>query len=295
MPVRRPALDRLLRFLSSWVLLAALAATPAAGQDLTIRFFNVGQGDAALITSPEGKQALIDGGDNNGYASYDLDLLHLDTLDLVIASHNHADHIGGLQDILRTVTVGAYMDNGLPATTDTYDGVLALLTAHHVQYLAATPRTLQLGSVSLRILPRPPGQKGQNNNSVGVLVTYGGFTALFTGDAEGKERKYWAAQAELPHVTVLKVAHHGSVNGTDPTWIKTTQPVVAVISVGADNRYGHPSERTLGTLAKAGVQVYRTDRDGTIEVSAKTDGAFTVRTQTSGPVRSWPCRSTLDH
>jgi len=284
-----------MRFATSVLLLVAFVSAPAAAQDLVIRFFNVGQGDAALITSPEGKTALIDGGDNNGYASHDLDQLHIDTLDLVVASHNHADHIGGLWDILRTITVRAYMENGIAATSNAYYDVISMLHAKHVQYLAATPRTIQLGSIALRILPMPSPDKSQNNSSVGVLVTYRGFTALFTGDAEGKERKYWEAHAELPHVAVLKVAHHGSVNGTDPTWVEATQPIVAVISVGANNTYHHPAEKTLSTLERAGVQVYRTDRDGDISVTVDSLGGFTVRAETSEPVRSWPAASASPH
>jgi len=284
-----------IRALTCWVLFVSLSAAPAFAQDLVIRFFNVGQGDAALITSPEGKSALIDGGPNTGLASYDLDSLHIDTLDLMVASHNHADHLGGLWDILRTITVRAYMENGVAATSNAYFDVISMLHAKHVQYLAATPRTIQLGSVALRILPMPAPDKTQNNSSVGVLVTYRGFTALFTGDAEGKERTYWEAHAELPHVAVLKVAHHGSVNGTDPAWIEATRPMVAVISVGAKNMYHHPSEKTLSTLENAGAQVYRTDRDGDITVAVDSLGGFTVRAGKSEPVRSWPAASASPH
>ena len=295
MPPRFPSPTRLIRFLTAWLLLAALAASPAAAQGLVIRFFNVGQADAALITSPEGKTALIDGGDNNGNASYELHLLSVDSLDLIIASHNHADHIGGLTDIIRTSTVGAYMDNGVPMTTATYNNLSLMLKARNVRYLEATPRTIQLGSVSLRILPRPPGDKSQNNNSVGVLLTYGSFTALFTGDAEGKEREYWRANAMLPHVAVLKLSHHGALNGTDTTWLATTRPRVAVISVGANNKYGHPSRTTLRSLAAVGAQVYRTDRDGDITVAVDSLGAFTIQTSEPGPVRTWPAVPASHH
>jgi beta-lactamase superfamily II metal-dependent hydrolase len=272
-----------------------LLVTPAAAQDLVIRLFDVGQGDAALITSPEGKTALIDGGRNNGVANYDLYLLRVDTLDLVVASHNHADHIGGLWDILRTSTVRAYMDNGVPATTSIYYEVLAMLQARHIQYLAATPRTIHLGSASLRILPMPPGDRSQNNSSVGVLLRYGAFSALFTGDAEGKERQEWEAHASLPHVSVLKVAHHGAFNGTDDAWLDVIQPRVAVISVGAHNSYGHPSEQTLRALATVGAQVYRTDRDGDITIVVDSLGGFTIRTESGGPARTWPAAFAPHH
>lgn len=267
---------RVHRVVTAWLLLAVLAASPAAAQDLVIRFLNVGQGDAALITGPEGKQALIDGGSFNGLTDFYLDSLHVDTLDLVVASHNHADHIGGLQDVAQHTVVRYYMDNGLPTTTQSYRHLCALLDGHQVTYLAATPRNIALGSVTLRILPRPPGEQDQNNGSVGVLLSYGSFTALFTGDAEHRERAYWEAHAALPQVTVLKVAHHGASNGTDAQWLDATRPSVAVISVGAHNTYGHPSKKTLKLLKQAGVRVYRTDVNGTIEVTVRPDGVFTV-------------------
>lgn len=244
-----------------------------------MRFLNVGQGDATLITTPEGKQVLIDGGDDNGYAAYDLDSLDVDTLALVIASHAHADHIGGLADILRTTAVEAYVDNGVPAPTQAYGSVSALLTAHPIQYLQAVPRTIAVGSVTFRILPLPPGRQSQNNSSVGVLLAFGSFTALFTGDAEGKERKYWEEHVGLPPVTVLKVSHHGARNGTDTRWLEAVSPRMAVISVGAGNSYGHPDPKTARLLQQRGVLMYRTDRDGTVTVTADSTGTVTVRAQ----------------
>jgi competence protein ComEC len=270
------------RLVARCFLLSVVATAPAASQTLVIRFFDVGQGDAALITSPEGKTALIDGGPNAGTVASFLHHDNIDTLDLVIASHNHADHIRGLQDVLRTTTVRFYMDNGIPATTQVYLALIDELTAQKITYLKATPRTIQLGSVSLRILPLPPDVAGQNNSSVGVLLSYGDFTALFTGDAEYLERDFWRANANLPHVTLLKVSHHGSINGTDAPWIEATRPRYAIISVGANNRYGHPSPQTLQTLGESGVEIYQTSETGTIEVSVDLAGAITIRTETSG-------------
>jgi competence protein ComEC len=284
-----------IRTLATWVLLAVLAATPAAGQNLTIRFFTVGQGDGALITSPEGKTALIDGGLRNGMVSLDLTMLHVDTLNFMIASHNHADHIGGLWDIVRTTTVDYYVDNGIPASSGVYDNLIVMLQAQHVQVLEASPRTLQLGSVSLRILPMPPHDNSQNNNSVGVLVTYRGFTALFTGDAEAKERREWGAKGDLPHLSVLKVAHHGAANGTDSLWLKTVQPRVAVISVGAHNEYKHPAPQTLVALAAIDAEVYRTDLEGDITFTVDSLGGFAVRTDSTPAPRHWPASHVTQH
>jgi competence protein ComEC len=290
-----PSLKKWVRVVAGWVLLAALCAAPAAAQELVIRFFTVGQGDGALVTSPEGKTALIDGGLCDGIVSLDLTDLQIDSLDLVVASPNHADHIGGFWDIIRTTKVSAYMENGVPASTETYENLLVMLRARHVPVLEATERTLQLGSVSLRVLPMPPGDHSQNNSSVGVLVTYQGFTALFTGDAEAKERREWEADGSLPHVSVLKVAHHGAANGTDSMWLKSVQPLVAVISVGAHNKYEHPSPTTLDALAAIGATVYRTDREGDITVTVDSVGGFAVRTDSTPLPRQWSASVATHH
>jgi beta-lactamase superfamily II metal-dependent hydrolase len=202
--------------------------------------------------------------------------LHIDTLDLVVASHNHSDHIGGLPVIFDSVPVRHFIDNGRKAPTAIYEAVIRGLELHRIDVLNATPRDLQLGSVSLRILPTDPDATTQNNSSVGILLIYGTFTALFTGDAEDPARDYWREHAALPQVTVLKVAHHGAFNGTDPAWEVVTSPCYAVISVGA-NDYGHPARETIGTLIHGGAVVYRTDRDSTVEVDISLNGQLSIQ------------------
>lgn len=271
------------------LLLAALSALaaclapvpPASAQHLTIRFFNVGQGDAALVTSPEGKSMLVDAGPERDQVDRFLHRLHIDTLDLIVASHNHADHITGIPAVLQSGTVVRfYLDNGVPTTTQVYARVLRAVQRSRVTYLNPTARTIHLGSVVVRVIPPMPGVETQNNTSVGLLVTYGAFTAFFAGDAESLERDYWLRTDHLSHVTLLKVAHHGSSNGTDARWLAALSPCVAVISVGAHNRYGHPSAKTLRLLGAARVTTFRTDRDGTVEVEADRSGHVTIHTRT---------------
>jgi len=279
-PGTHPGVWQLLRFV---LLLAATTGCvvtphPAAAQQLTLRFFDVGQGDAALVTSPEGKTLLVDGGPEDGVVNRYLNRLVIDTLDLIVASHNHADHITGLQSVLRSRVVRFYMDNGVPTTTHVYASVLKAVQQSGATYLAPTPRTIHLGSVVVRVIPPMPGMETQNNTSVGLMVTYGAFSAFFAGDAESLERAYWLRAAGLSHVTVLKVAHHGSSNGTDAQWLAALSPCVAVISVGSRNRYGHPSPGTLRQLDAARVLTFRTDQDGTVEVRASRTGQVVVHT-----------------
>ncbi len=273
-----------------FALAVALPARPISAQQLEIRFLDVGQGDAALIRSGT-KTLLIDAGGSAGVVSY-LRAFHIDTIDLVIASHNHADHIGGMTGVLQSAVVRFYMDNGVPQTTATYQRTIQAVQASGAQYLRPTARTITLGDAHIRILPPPPlSGQDQNNASVGALIEYGEFHALFTGDSELHELDYWLSSGAIPHVHVVKVAHHGSPNGTSAAWIEATHPQVAVISVGAGNSYGHPSAAVIAELEGAGARVYRTDRDGSVLVLANDDGSFvvtTARADTGGVVQLRP-------
>ncbi len=261
--------------------LLVFAAQPAWAQDsarVRIVFLDVGQGDAALVISPEGKTALIDAGPASADVADRLARFGIDTLDLVIASHADADHIGGMEQVLRTIPTRTFLDNGTPHTTTTYRGLMHAVDSLGITYLAPLARTIALGSVPLRVLPPWPAGASQNDRSVGVLLAFGAFRALLTGDAELDELRYFLT-LDLPRVTVLKAAHHGARNGVTPGWIARTRPSVVVISVGADNPYGHPNPRALRYYSALGATIYRTDRDGSITIAGRADGSYDVETQ----------------
>lgn len=267
------------------LLALALAAQSASGQDsarVRIVFLDVGQGDAALVISPEGKTALIDAGPADAGVARRLVALDIDTLDLVVASHAHDDHIGGMEEVVRTFPVRAYLDNATPYTTATYHHVMRLVESARLVYLAPVARTIALGSVPLRVLPPPPGAAAQNDRSVGILLEFGAFRALFVGDAELDELGYFLS-LDLPEVTILKAAHHGARNGVTPGWIARTRPAIVVISVGAGNRYGDPDPRALRYYSALGARILRTDRDGTIEIRGGRDGSYEVETRHGRP------------
>jgi beta-lactamase superfamily II metal-dependent hydrolase len=259
-------------------LLAFLLAGSLHAQSLELHFFNVGQGAAVLIREG-GKSVLVDAGPNGTVAEY-LRELGVDTLDLVVASHNHADHIGGMPSVFSSTVVRNYLENGLYHETATYQRTLAALEQSRAQYLQPSSRRITLRDARLRILPPPPDARSQNHASVGVLVEYGDFRALLTGDSEERELEHWLQHDSIPQVHVLKVSHHGADDGTTPAWANATQPSVAVISVGGTNAYGHPTARTLAIWESVGAHVYRTDLHGTIVVQAKPNGDFTVTTTT---------------
>jgi beta-lactamase superfamily II metal-dependent hydrolase len=207
-----------------------------------------------------------------------LERLGVDTIHLVVASHAHADHIGGLATLLSSFPVRAYLDNGLEHTTATYRRTMDALERSGAQYLAPTERTITLGSLLVRVIPRPLAQASQNNGSVGLPLEFGEFRALYTGDSERRELEGWVSGGTIPNVTVVKVAHHGGRNGTTMSWVDATRPRVALISVGR-NSYGHPAPEVEYAWMASGATVYRTDRSGTIEVLASRDGSVIVRTE----------------
>ena len=262
-----------------------LVVCPVQAQTLELRFFDVGQGDAALIVTPEGKKVLIDAGPGPSPVVPYLQAHHDDTLDLIVASHNHTDHIGGMAEVIASRVVRAYLDNGIPHTTATYQRTMRAVEASGAQYLQARARTITVGSARLRVLVPPSRPLDQNNGSVGILLEYGAFRALLTGDSEQDELGHWLQHDSVPRVTVVKVAHHGSWNGTTAAWAQATRPQVAVISVGAGNSYGHPSPQAISQWQSVGARVYRTDRDGAVIIEARRDGSYIVLNQYTGPAQ----------
>lgn len=268
------------------VVACALLSQPLEAQDLRIRFLDVGQGDATLITTPEGRHVLIDAGRHPRAVAESLKAGGIDTLDLVIASHGHADHIGGLAEVLARSVVLSYLDNGLAERSGTYRKTMHAVEAEFGIYGAPKRATDSVGTVRFRLLQLPVEVDRQNNRSVGVVVQYGSFDALFTGDSELEELTFWLTRETIPPVEVLKVAHHGANNGTSQPWTEATRPALAVISVGK-NGYRHPSPVTINLWSQAGAAVLRTDEYGSIEVVADSSGRFRVKTNSG----AWPSDS----
>ncbi len=256
------------------VLLLALLPLPTQTPGLEITFLDVGQGDAIVIRSPEDKVALVDAGPSDDI----LDLLQrhgITSFAVAVATHPHADHIGGMDAVIRSLPVEYFMDNGVPHTTATYLNLLETLQASDITYLTATDRTVELGSVKLRVLP-PPGTDDHNNNSIGLVVEYGEFKALLTGDAEIDELNYFVSRG-VSTVTVLKASHHGSRDAVSPAWLSATKPKAVVISCGAGNAYGYPDPWALRYYETVAAEIYRTDLHGDVTVFARDDGTYEVR------------------
>ena len=277
------------------VLVALLCSCQGVAQtrtgSLELHFIDVGQGDSVLVRSPSGQNVLIDGGRSDGDARAYLQASGVQTLDLVIATHADADHIGGLEEVVRTYRPRLFMDNTLSHDTQTYRGLLEAVRDVGAQVVPPTARRIGLGDASLQILPPPlAGGLDSNNNSVGVIVSYGDFDAALTGDAEQPEFNWWLSNIpELLHsVQVYKAAHHGSPNGDSAESMAAFDPETVVISVGLDNSYGHPSEEALALYNSVGARIYRTDLNGMVVVTAEADGTYRVDAKASSPESAAP-------
>ncbi|MEO8679979.1 MAG: MBL fold metallo-hydrolase [Vicinamibacterales bacterium] len=243
---------------------------------------DLGQGDGILIQSPSGENVVYDGGEEPSAIANYLQRVGVSGVELVIASHNHADHIGGLAEIVRRVKPGFYMDNAVPATTLIYRRLLEAVAASGARLLAPTARRISMGKVALQIVP-PPGVAAwdQNDNSVGVVVEYGNFRLWLGGDAESREWAWWAEHNGplLGHVHIYKASHHGSSSGDTDQALSQLSPGVVIISTGRGNIYGHPNPAALRLYARHGATVFRTDLHGTIVVEAQTSGRYTVQVE----------------
>ena len=254
-----------------------------ASAQLELHFIDVGQGDSVLIRSPSGQSVLYDGGRSRGVPLEYLQRLGVESLDLVVASHADADHIGGLAAVVRAYRPRFFMDNGLLHNTQTYADLLLAVQEAGSQVIEPTARRIGLGDAALQVIP-PPGDAGlDSNNSVGLVVSYGDFRAALTGDAEAPEFAWWLSNVPelLVPVQVYKSAHHGSTNGDNEASVSTFSPESIVISVGEGNSYGHPEPETLALYERSGADVYRTDESGTVVVTATADGQYSVDAQPS--------------
>ncbi|MDO4731493.1 MAG: MBL fold metallo-hydrolase [Clostridia bacterium] len=252
--------------------LASSAPVSAVSSDFAVTYIDVGQADAALV-SCEGKHMLIDGGnveDSSVIVSF-LSSKNVNYIDYVINSHPDEDHVGGLAGVLAKFSVGHAYSSVSQYSKTPFNNYKKYANAQGLEIeVPKAGDSFNLGSSKVDILSPHKDYGDVNDNSIVLKVTYGATTFMFTGDISIDVEDDLVDMGLDLSTTVLKVAHHGSKHSTGYIWLRESMPEYAVISVGKDNRYGHPTENTLSRLRDAEVNVYRTDLQGNI--TAVSDG-----------------------
>jgi competence protein ComEC len=240
---------------------------------LHVYVLDVGQGLSVLIIAPSGQAALFDGGPTDAGSAViaDLHKYGVERLDLVILSHSHEDHEGGLISVLHTIPVAKIVTNGQPNTTSNYEQFLDAALASNAEYIeTALGSSFPLGDLVLQVYsppaPRPTGDL--NHNSLVVRFVYGQHAYLLMGDADQAAEGVILASGLDVQSDVLQPGHHCSSDASGIIFLQAVKPKYAVCSVGAGNPYGHPHAETLQRLLSVSATVFRTDRNGTIAFSS---------------------------
>jgi competence protein ComEC len=272
-----------------------------------VTVLDVGQGDAILVEGSSGGRVLVDGGPDGDRLRAVLDArlpLWDRRLDLVILTHPHEDHAAGMVGLLGRYQIGRFFEPGMAGPGPGYVALAGLLDRDGTrrEHLATGGR-FRVDDADFQVLwpdpgavpAKPPdGGSGINNVSIVLDVTIGSRRLLLMGDVEQTIDPLLLARG-LPRADLLKVAHHGSGTATTAAFLAAVSPRVAIVSVGAKNRYGHPAPATLERLGAAGARTLRTDRDGSVTVS--TNGTAltvsTTRAAASAGIRGASVASTM--
>ena len=253
---------------------------PTADPDkLQVHFIDVGQGDAILIDLGA-TEVLIDAGEKSpGVTDYIEDYVD-GHLEVVVATHPHADHIGGLIKVLDEFDVDNVWVNGDEATSKTYTDFMAEANDEGAQvHEARRGDTIVAGTLTFHVLnPIDPLFDNTNDNSIVLSLSYGSIDFIFTGDAEIEAEESMISAGILSDIDILKVGHHCSRTASSPAFLNVIKPEVAVYMAAVGNIYGHPHAESLAALQSIGAAIYGTDTLGTIVIS--TDGtSYSIQTE----------------
>lgn len=253
-------------------------------ENFSVSFIDVGQADSVLIRNGN-YNMLIDAGNNEDgekLVNY-FKSLGIEEFTYVFATHPHEDHIGGMDDIINNFKIDNYYMSNKLSTTKTFMDVLDALDGRNLKYTVPNKGdTLKLGDANIKVIYPGDDKSNINDSSIVLKITYGKNSFLLTGDATSNvERKIYNEDIKSD---VLKVAHHGSSYSSTDVFLDRVKPYYAVISVGKNNIYNHPSNKTLEKLNKRNIKVYRTDLDGTIVFISDGDNLSVkaLKTDTNG-------------
>ena len=253
--------------------------------DLEIYFFDVGQADSILIKEDE-YTMLIDGGnelDGENLYNYIKNELNINDLDIVVGTHPHEDHIGGLPFIINNLDIGTIYLPNVTTTTKIFESLLDSIENN--DYKITVPKInqeIKLNNMNFKVLYTGKDESDLNNTSIILKLVYGNTSYLFTGDAENKtEQKLLNKDISSD---VLKVGHHGSSYSSTKEFLDKVNPKYAIIQVGKNNNYNHPTKKTLNKLNERNIKIYRTDLDGTIKLTSDGNNINieTIKTEIDG-------------
>ena len=263
----------------------------AEAEQLQVHFLDVGQADAALLQY-KGQHMLVDTGDVDGRPALVQRLKEkgVHTLDVVLISHPHGDHLGGMAALFDQFHIKQIYDNGQESRTAMYKNYVKNIVRKKISYKALKrgDKVTFADDVVCHVLwPSAEGaaamtasESGRTNNqSVVCKIAFGSFSVLFTGDAqrEAEEQILRHARRNDLKATILKAGHHGSKTSSSPAFIEAVRPEAVVVSCGAGNSYGFPHTAVLAALKKQKADVYRTDRDGAISVVSDGRGYTVIK------------------
>jgi competence protein ComEC len=274
--IRSVALVSVLALLCLW-----LSATPSSATGLLhVTFIDVGQGDAAWLNTPDGWDILIDGGPESAgpdLVSY-LQSQGVTDIEVMVLTHPHADHVGGLVTVLENLEVDLLLSNCQDYATEIYEDFESLIDSEAIPLSCVRDGDSFLWGgyvTAVAVNPPEPLMSGTgsdvNNNSLVLRVTWGTMGFLLTGDVEAEAEAAILGRSETIDAELLKVAHHGGSSSSTAAFLSAVGAQAAIISVGATNPYGHPGSEALLRLRDAGVTLYRTDLHGNVLV--ETDGS----------------------
>jgi competence protein ComEC len=259
----------LLCFFVIWALINSTAQPVLHPSDAVLNVIvnDVGQGDSILVTLGD-ETMLIDAAEKHksGEVLDELKKQAVDDIDILIVTHPHSDHIGGLKTVVDSYSIDSVYIADTSSKTKTYSELIDAISKKGIPvYEACAGVTFSFGNASCAIVsPDKTAEYDANNESVAVFLDYGDTEFLFTGDMEKKAEDALIASGYYIDADVLKVAHHGSSTGTSETFLNAVSPDWAAISCGKDNKYNHPHDETLHLLNVFGVKTYRTDIMGDI-------------------------------
>ena len=238
-----------------------------AQEDLLIDFIDVGQADSILVRNQD-KVMLIDAGTNEAgetVVNY-LENLGITKIDYLIGTHPHEDHIGGLDDVINNFDIGQIYMPKIETTTKTFEDVLEAIENKKLTVTAPNKGDkIELGQAEGEFMTEPIlDEDNLNVSSLVLRLEFGNTSYLFMGDAEEENEE----TIRWPKTDVLKVGHHGSSTSSSESFLEQVQPKYAIIMAGKDNSYGLPTQETINKLSNIGSEIYRTDEDGTIQMTS---------------------------